>query len=95
MRKQWVVVLLILGFAKAAFAQTVRGTVVVDGNRPVSGVVVALVDATSREVARALTNAQGEYRLVAPGLAHTAFVRCALGINRSLRRPSRSPPAPT
>ena len=54
-------------FAKTAAAQTVRGTVVVDGTRPVSGVVVALVDATSREVARALTNEQGEYRLVAPG----------------------------
>jgi hypothetical protein len=37
-----------------------------DGTRPVTGVVVALVDATSREVARALTNEQGEYRLVAP-----------------------------
>jgi len=66
MRKQWLAVLLVLGLAKSAFAQTVRGTVVASGDRPVSGVVVILVDAGSKEVGRALTNEQGEYRLTAP-----------------------------
>jgi protocatechuate 3,4-dioxygenase beta subunit len=61
----WVGALLLVGF-QAGFAQTVRGTVVVDGGRPLSGVVVALVDATQKEVGRALTNEQGEYRLTAP-----------------------------
>ena len=67
MRKQWLTLLLGLGLAAPAFAQTVRGTVVGDGDRPITGVVVILVDAGSKEVGRDVTNEQGEYRLTAPG----------------------------
>jgi protocatechuate 3,4-dioxygenase beta subunit len=66
MRKQWFTALLLLAGAKAAVAQTVRGSVVAAGDQPVSGVVVILVDAGAREVGRALTNERGEYRLTAP-----------------------------
>jgi protocatechuate 3,4-dioxygenase beta subunit len=66
MRKRWLAALVVLGFAKTASAQTVRGTVVGDGDRPVRGVVVILVDPASKEVGRSLTDEGGEYRLVAP-----------------------------
>ena len=64
--RRMVIALALLGCTKAAFAQTVRGTVVVNGDRPLSGVVVTLVDAGAKEVGRALTNERGEYRLTAP-----------------------------
>jgi hypothetical protein len=47
-------------------AQTVRGTLTTPASgAPVSGAVVVLVDTTGVVVARALSNEQGEYRLVA------------------------------
>jgi hypothetical protein len=46
--------------------QTVRGVVVDQLDRPLSGVVLQLTDSTSRAVARALTNERGEFRLTAP-----------------------------
>ena len=49
----------------AAHAQAVRGLVVDAGERPVRGVVVLLVDSTSQVAARALTDAQGQFRLTA------------------------------
>jgi hypothetical protein len=66
MRKVWLAGLLAAGFARVGIAQTVRGTVTMDSGRPVSGVVVTLVDAASREVGRALTNELGEYLLTVP-----------------------------
>lgn len=49
-------------------AQTVRGTVVDQGDQPVAGVVVQLLDSASEIAARALTNERGEFRLTAqPG----------------------------
>jgi hypothetical protein len=57
--------LALLLVARAALGQTVKGTVVA-GDRPVSGVVVLLVDPSAKEVGRALTNERGEYRLTAP-----------------------------
>jgi hypothetical protein len=50
----------------AASAQTLRGVVVDQLDRPLAGVVVQLSDSTSRVVLRALTNERGEYRFVAP-----------------------------
>jgi hypothetical protein len=47
-------------------AQTVRGVVVDQLDRPLAGVVVQLTDSASRIVVRALTNERGEYRLTAP-----------------------------
>jgi hypothetical protein len=66
MRKQWLPALILLLGAKAAIAQTVRGAVTAEGDRPLSGVVVILVDPAAREMGRALTNERGEYRLTAP-----------------------------
>jgi hypothetical protein len=47
-------------------AQSVRGVVVDPAERPMSGVVVSLVDSASTIVARTLTGDNGEYRFVAP-----------------------------
>ncbi len=49
----------------AARAQTVRGIVVDQADRPMAGVVVLLMDAGARIAARGLSNAHGEYRIVA------------------------------
>ena len=50
----------------ALSAQTVRGVVTDQLDRPLTGVVVQLTDSTSRTVMRALTNERGEFRLTAP-----------------------------
>ena len=47
-------------------AQTVRGVVVDQLDRPLAGVVVQLTDSTTRVLIRGLTNERGEYRLTAP-----------------------------
>lgn len=49
----------------AIHAQTVRGTVADAGDQPVAGVVVLLVDSTSRVAARGLSDQRGEFRLTA------------------------------
>jgi hypothetical protein len=67
MQKLCLAALLAAASASSVTAQTVRGTIVGEGQRPVAGVVVALVDASNREVGRALTEADGDYRLTAPG----------------------------
>ena len=64
MRRLWIAAL-VAAAVRPALGQTVRGAVIADGN-PVGGIVVTLVDSTSREVGRALTDARGEYRLTAP-----------------------------
>ena len=64
--------LALASFATAAGAQTVRGVVVDRGDKPVSGVVVQLVDSSAAVVARALSTEQGEFRLGAP---HTGTYR--------------------
>ena len=47
-------------------AQTVRGTVVDPGGQPVVGVIATLLDSASTIVARALSDAAGQFRLSAP-----------------------------
>jgi hypothetical protein len=49
-----------------ASAQTVRGIIVDQLDRPLAGVVMQLVDSTSRVMMRALSNQRGEYQLTAP-----------------------------
>src|SRR5262249_47727749 len=51
--------------ATTAGAQTLRGVVVDAGDRPISGVVITLVDSASTVAARGLTNDRGEFRLTA------------------------------
>lgn len=53
-------------FALEARAQSIRGIVVDPADRPVSGVVVLLVDSAAHVAARALSNERGEFRLAAP-----------------------------
>jgi hypothetical protein len=65
MRTRLLAVAALLACSRPGLAQTVRGAVVAEGDRPVSGVVVILVDG-AREVARALTNERGEYTIMAP-----------------------------
>ncbi|CAN5370213.1 hypothetical protein BH09GEM1_BH09GEM1_30120 [soil metagenome] len=52
--------------AQIAGAQSVQGIVVARGESPVAGVVVLLLDTNSTIAARALSNAGGVFRLVAP-----------------------------
>lgn len=60
-------VVLAMGMSPAsACAQVVRGIVVDGAERPVSGVVVSLLDSTKAVVARSLSSERGEYRVVAP-----------------------------
>jgi hypothetical protein len=47
-------------------AQAVQGVVVDASDRPVSGVVMILLDSASRSVSRALSNERGEFRLSPP-----------------------------
>jgi hypothetical protein len=72
--KSWTVLSLLVAPSMAA-AQSLRGTTVERADStPVSGVVMLLMDAEGRVQARALTNANGEFRLV-PGAAGTYRVR--------------------
>lgn len=55
--------LLVACGSSLAFAQTIRGTVVDQTNRPVSGVLVLMLDSASNQVARSLSNERGEFRV--------------------------------
>src|SRR5690242_15299267 len=66
-RRCLVISALLFAVPTAARAQEVRGDVVDQTARPIGGVVVLLVDSTSRPLARALTDDQGRFRLLAPG----------------------------
>src|SRR5687768_11832981 len=68
-------------------AQTVRGTVVDLSDRPLSGVVVLLVDAGTREVARSLTNDRGEYFLTAPAPGSYRLRTLRIGFRSVITRP--------
>lgn len=50
----------------ALSAQTLRGVVVDQLDRPLAGVVLQLTDTTTRVVVRTLSNERGEFRLTAP-----------------------------
>jgi hypothetical protein len=51
---------------RVADAQVVRGAVVDPTGRPLSGVLVLLVDSAQRQTTRALTDGAGKFRLAAP-----------------------------
>ena len=68
-------------------AQVVRGVVSDSSNRPISGVVVMLLDARAQSRARALTDEQGEFRIAAPGAG-----RYSLRTQRIGFRPATTPP---
>jgi len=65
MRIRWTYVAL-LSLPSVAAAQTVTGSVVDAGGVPVPGVVIQLLDSTSSAIARTISGARGEYRIVAP-----------------------------
>ena len=68
-------------------AQAVRGIVVDASQTPVPGVVIQLLDSASRVAARALTNDQGEFRLVARSAGAYRLHTLRIGF-----RPTDSPP---
>jgi hypothetical protein len=66
-RRSWLITLGLAALTPVfASAQVVRGVVTDSANRPISGVVVMLLDATSRSRARALSDERGEFRIAAP-----------------------------
>ncbi len=71
----------------AVTAQSIRGIVVDGAQTPVPGVVVQLIDSASHVAARALTNAQGEFRVVAGTAGNYRVHTLRIGF-----RPTESPP---
>ena len=66
-RRSWLILIGLAAFMPVfVSAQIVRGVVTDSTNRPISGVVVMLVDGTSQSRARALTDERGEFRVAAP-----------------------------
>ena len=82
-----VVASLVVGIAPRLFAQAVRGIVVDRAETPVPGVVIQLLDSASHVAARALTNDQGEFRLVARASGTYRLHTLRIGF-----RPTDSPP---
>ncbi len=74
-------------YAPSLQAQVVRGTVVDAAERPVSGVVVALLDSTQAVVARALTDETGTYRVLAPRAGTYRLRTLRVGYQPSLSAP--------
>ena len=70
-----------------ALGQGGRGVVVDQGDRPVSGVVVQLIDSTAAVAARALTDERGQFTLIAPRAASYQVVALRIGF-----RPTASGP---
>ena len=70
-----------------AHAQAGRGLVVDVNDRPVSGVVVQLIDSTTTVVARALTDERGQFTLMAPRAASYQIVALRIGYRPTLSGP--------
>ncbi|HEY6827979.1 MAG TPA: carboxypeptidase regulatory-like domain-containing protein [Gemmatimonadaceae bacterium] len=71
----------------AAGAQVVRGVVTDSTNRPISGVVVMLLDATSQSRARALSDERGEFRVAAPGAGTYSLRTMRIGFRPTTSQP--------
>ena len=71
----------------AASAQTVRGVVADAGDQPVPGVVVLLVDSTSRVAARAVSDARGEFRVTADRAGTYRLRTLRIGYRPSVSEP--------
>src|SRR5262249_47395665 len=82
-----VVALLALATPASVSGQSVRGIVVDASQTPVPGVVIQLIDDASHVAARALTNEQGEFRLVARSSGTYRLHTLRIGF-----RPPGSPP---
>jgi hypothetical protein len=68
MIRRWLTAVALSALTPAlAGAQVVRGVVTDSANRPISGVVVMLLDAASQSRSRALSDERGEFRIAAPG----------------------------
>lgn len=77
----------------AGYAQTVRGVVIDQLDRPLAGVVMQLVDSTSRVTTRVLSNERGEYRLTAPAGGRYSVRSTRIGFRPTTRPVSLSPGA--
>lgn len=73
--------------ASAASAQTLRGVTVDAGERPITGVVVMLVDTASNVAARGLTNEKGEFRLTAASAGIYRLRTLRIGFRPTLSTP--------
>lgn len=66
-------------------AQTVRGVVIDQLDRPLAGVVMQLVDSSSRVTIQALTNERGEYRLTGPAAGRYTVRSIRIGFRPTTR----------
>jgi hypothetical protein len=88
MRASWYVLIACAAALPAvAHAQAGRGEVVDVNDRPVSGVVVQLIDSTTAVVARALTDERGQFMLMAPRAASYQIVALRIGYRPTLSGP--------
>jgi len=84
------VCLAVIAFAFAptfAVAQVVSGEVTDSTNRPISGVVVMLLDARSQPRARALTDERGEFRIAAPASGSYSLRTLRIGFRPATTAP--------
>ncbi len=88
LRGRWITAVALSALAPMlAGAQVVRGVVTDSTNRPVSGVVVMLLDATSQSRGRALSDERGEFRIAAPSAGTYSLRTMRIGF-----RPTSSQP---
>jgi hypothetical protein len=67
-------------------AQTVRGVVIDQLDRPLAGVVMQLVDSSARVTIQVLTNERGEYRLTGPAAGRYSVRSVRIGFRPSSRQ---------
>ncbi len=88
LRRRWLAGAALSALAPALVgAQVVRGVVTDSTNRPISGVVVMLLDAGSQPRARALSDERGEFRIAAPAPGAYSLRTMRIGFRPTTSQP--------
>jgi len=88
LRHRWWTAIALAGLAPVlAGGQVVRGIVTDSTNRPISGVVVMLIDGASQSRARALSDERGEFRIAAPGAGTYSLRTLRIGFRPTTTTP--------
>ncbi len=77
----------VLCVSSTATAQTVRGIIVDQGDVPIPGVVVQLLDAASHVAARSLSNERGEFRVTATEAGTYRVSTLRIGYRQTVTEP--------
>src|SRR6185369_15786226 len=88
LRHRWWTAIALAGLAPGlGGGQVVRGIVTDSTNRPISGVVVMLIDGASQSRARALSDERGEFRIAAPGAGTYSLRTLRIGFRPTTTTP--------